>query len=187
MSDLGKRYATALYELSQEQGLLSQYLDQATFLRNTLEEEDAKAFITHPRISSADKSVFIDKVFAAHIHQDFLGFLHLVVAKNREAFLLPALDQLIDMIRRHMNQTTAKVISAVPLSDEQLARMAALLTRKLGKQVDVLVQVDPAVIGGISIQVDGFYIDRTLKYLLRDMKDEVKQTVKRGAAHDTQA
>ena len=187
MADLGTRYATALFELSQEQGMLPQYLDQATFLRNTLQEEEVKGFITHPRVAGADKSAFFDKAFKGHVHEHLMGFLHLAVTKNREAFLLPALNQLVDMIRRHQNQTTAKVVSAAPLTDAQLAKLAALLSGKLGKQVDVLVQVDPSVIGGISIHVDGFYMNHTLRFLLRNMKDEVKETCKRGAAHDTQA
>jgi F-type H+-transporting ATPase subunit delta len=181
MADLGKRYATALFELSAEQGLLGLYLEQATYLRDTFAGEECKTFITNPRISGADKGAFLDKAFTGQIHRDLMGFLHLVVTKNREDYLLPALNALVEMIRRHQNQATARVVSAVPLTDEQLARMAALLTRKLNKTVDVQVLVDPAVIGGVSVQVDGYFIDRTLRYQLRDMKNEVSQIVKRGA------
>ena len=187
MADLGKRYATALFELSSEQGLLEQCLQQAAFLRDALQEEECKTFLLHPRVTGAEKLDFFTKVFGEHINADLMGFLHLAVSKNREAFLLPALNQLVEMIRKHHNQTTARVVSAVPLTDEQLAGMANLLTHKLGKKVDVQVVVDPAVIGGLSIQVDGFYIDRTLRFLLRNMKDEVNNSLKRRAAHDTQA
>jgi F-type H+-transporting ATPase subunit delta len=179
MADLGKRYATALFELSAEQNLLAQYLDQATFLRNALQEEECKTFINHPRVTGKEKIAFFSQVFSGHIHRDMMGFLHLAVTKNREAFLLPALNQLVEMIRRHMNQTTARVVSAVPLSGEQLARLAALLTRKLNKRVDIQVLIDPAVIGGISIQADGFFVDRTLRYQLRSMKEEINHLVKK--------
>ena len=187
MADLSKRYATALFEISSESGMLAQYLEQATFLRDALQEEECKAFITHPRVTGAEKSAFFNRVFAEHIHGDLLGFLHLAIAKNREAFLLPALNALVEMIRTHHNQTTARVVSAVPLTDAQLAAMAALLTRKLNKRVDIQVIVDPAVIGGVSIQADGFFADRTVRNLLRNMKEEMNTLVKRRAAHDTQA
>ena len=181
MADLGKRYATALFEISAEQGLLAQYLDQAVLLRDALQEEECKVFINHPRVSGADKIAFFNKVFEGQIHRDLMGFLHLTVNKNREEYLLSALNQLVEMIRTHQNQTTARIISAVPLTEGQLAAMATLLTKKLSKKVDVQVLVDPSIIGGLSIQVDGFYIDRTLRYLLKDLKEEVKQSVKRGA------
>jgi len=187
MADLAKRYATALFELSAGQGLLEQTLEQATLLRDTLQEDECKTFITHPRISGTHKKAFFIEVFKGDIHQDLMGFLHLAVDKNREDFLLPALNALVEMIRTHHNQTTARVVSAVPLSKKQLAAMAALLTRKLSKKVDIQVIIDPAVIGGLSIQVDGFFIDRTIRYQLRSMKEEVHRSVKGRIAHDTQA
>lgn len=187
MADLSKRYATALFEISAGQGILAQFLEQATFLRDVLQEDECKGFLLHPRIGTIEKTNFFNHVFAGKIHKDLLGFLHLTVNKNREAFLLPALDRLIEMIRTHHNQTTAYVTSAVPLTESQLAGMAALLTRKLNKKVDIQVLVDPAVIGGLSIQADGYYIDRTMRHQLRNMKEEVNTLLKRRAAHDTQA
>ena len=187
MADLSKRYATALFEISAEQGMLAQYLEQAAFLRSVLSETECKTFYTHPRVTVAEKGAFFDKVFAEHINVNLLGFLHLAINKNREAFLLPALDALIEMIRARHNQTTARVVSAVPLSDAQLAGLASLLTRKLNKRVDITVIVDPSVIGGLSIQADGFFADRTVRNLLRNMKDEMNTLVKRRATHDTQA
>jgi len=178
LADLSKRYATALFELSAQHGLLTSYLEQATSLRDALQTDECKSFITHPRISGSDKKAFFDEAFKGKIHDHLLGFLHLTVNKNREAFLLPALNTLVEMIRAHHNQTTARVVSAVPLNKKQLTAIAALLMRKLNKKVDIHVVVDPAVIGGLSIQVDGFFIDRTLRYQLRSMKDEANRKVR---------
>jgi F-type H+-transporting ATPase subunit delta len=97
--------------------------------------------------------------------------MRLVITKNREAFLLPALEKLIDMIKTHKRQTTARVVSAVPLTDAQAARLTATLAKKLNKQVDVTVLVDPSVIAGISIQADGYFLDRTVRTMLKDMKE----------------
>ncbi|MCL2604536.1 MAG: ATP synthase F1 subunit delta [Defluviitaleaceae bacterium] len=179
MADLSKRYASALFELSAEQNLMTQYLFDASFMCDALRDKECKTFVTHPRVTGAEKIAFFESIFGGHIQTDLMGFLHLVVNKNREAFLLPALGQLIEMIRRHQNQITAKVVSAVPLTDVQLSSMAALLTRKFNKKVDIQVLVDPAVIGGISIQADGFFVDRTIRFQLRKMKEEVNQTVKK--------
>jgi F-type H+-transporting ATPase subunit delta len=75
------------------------------------------------------------------------------------------------MIRAYKRQTTASVVSAVPLSDTQASQLTALLAKKTGKQVDVTVLVDPSVIAGISIHVDGYFLDRTVRTMLKDMKE----------------
>lgn len=175
MADLGIRYATALFDISQESGLLNDYLEQAQLVRNNIASKDAQQILTHPRISSEEKFSFLKNAFGENIHTDLLGFMRLVVSKNRVAFLLPALDKLIEMIKTHKRQTTARVVSAVPLTDAQAAHLTATLAKKTGKQVEITVIVDPSVVAGISIHVDGFFLDRTVRTMIRDMKESLKK------------
>ena len=177
MADLGIRYATALFELSSESGTLNEYQEQAEFLRDTLTADGALSILTHPRISAKEKYDFLKTAYGGIVHQDMMGFLKLVVSKNREAYLLSALNKLVDMIRVHKNQTTARVVSAVPLTYEQAGKLADVLSRKLAKQVDVTVLVDPSQIAGLSIHVGEYFLDRTVKTMLKDLKE----TVRRGA------
>jgi len=174
MADLGIRYATALFDISQEGGLLDDYLEQALLVRDNIASDDAQRVLTHPRISSEEKFAFLQKAFEENVHQDLLGFMRLVITKNRTAFLLPALDRLIEMIKTHKRQTAARVVSAVPLTDAQAEKLTATLSKKLGKQVDVTVLVDPSVIAGISIQADGYFLDRTVRAMLKDMKETLE-------------
>jgi len=171
VADLGIRYASALFDISQESGLLSDYLEQAQLVVDNIASEDAQRVLTHPRIASEEKFAFLQKAFGDHIHQDLLGFMRLCVSKNREAFLLPALQKLVEMIKTHQRQTTARIVSAVPLTDAQAEQLTVLLAKKLNKTVDVTVIVDPTVIAGISIHVDGYFLDRTVKTMLKDMKE----------------
>jgi len=173
MADLSTRYATALFELSLERGLASDYLKQATFISATIQDAECKRIITHPRISEAEKFAFLDGAFAGRIHEDLLGFMRLTVTKNREEYLAPALDALVKMIRRHQNHVTATVVSAITLTTEQESQLRILLTRKLGKTVELLSKVDASVIGGFRVHVDGHVFDHTLRRLLKDMKQNI--------------
>jgi F-type H+-transporting ATPase subunit delta len=178
VADLGIRYATALFEMSEESGLIGEFYEQARFIRDTL-DEDVQRILTHPQLSADVKYASLKEAFdrAGHVHQYLLGFMKLVIDKNREAFLLPALNKLVEMIEHHRNQVTARVVSAVALTDGQAAQLTACLSKKLGKTVQIVVIVDPSVIAGISIHVDGYFLDRTVKTMLKNMKE----TVRRGA------
>jgi len=173
MADLSTRYATALFELALERGLTSDYLQQAAFISTAMQDADCKRIITHPRIPEAEKFAFIDNAFKGRIHDDLLGFMRLTVTKNREEFLAPALDALVAMIRRHQNHTTAKVVSAIALTPEQESQLKILLTRKLGKTIEMSIEVDISVIGGFRLHVDGYVFDHTLKRLIKDMKERL--------------
>ncbi|MCL6423775.1 F0F1 ATP synthase subunit delta [Brachybacterium sp. JHP9] len=56
----------------------------------------------------------------------------------------------------------AVVSSAAPLSDQQQARLGAILARVYGREVQMNVEHDPAVIGGLRIQVGDDLFDATV-------------------------
>jgi F-type H+-transporting ATPase subunit delta len=174
MADLGTRYATALFQLAEESGALSDILEQAEFLYGTFKGEDgALRILTHPLISTDEKNAFVDSVYGG-VHPILFGFMKLAIAKNREAFLSPALKRLIKLIKRHQNHTSARIVTATPLTDEQKHRLSATLSKKLGKKVDLHIIVDPAQIAGISIHIEGYFLDRTVKTMLKNMKESLE-------------
>jgi F-type H+-transporting ATPase subunit delta len=170
VAQLNNRYASALFKLASERGLINEYLEQAVFLRDTLNETECNKVLTHPKITSAQKRDFFEKSFGGSIHGDLIGLLNLAVEKNREKFVVPALITFIDMANAALRRTKALVVSAVPLKNEQISNITAVLARKTNKQVEVEVKIDPSVIGGLFIQVDGYFMDRTVKTRLEDMK-----------------
>lgn len=177
MAELSVRYATALFELSTESGLLNEYLEQAVFLRDTLKTDECRGIIEHPQVSTAEKCEFFKNAFAGKIQNDLLAFLYLAVSKGREKYLVPALTAFIDMGNSYNGEITAQVVSAVELNEKQVSALKAMLSKKLGKQVDVSVKVDSSIIGGLSIYADGYFMDHTVKRQLSDLEASIKRSV----------
>lgn len=173
MASLSAVYADALFDLAMEKGEGAEYMSQAIVLRDALKDPECAAMLSHPHISAAQKRGFFEKILSGHIHDNLLGFLFLAVDKNRETFIVPALDELIRKIEQSWRKTTANVVSAHPLSEEQISTLAAKLAKKLDKEVSVNVIVDPSVIGGIYVHVDGHLFDRTIKTQLRELSDNL--------------
>jgi len=176
MAKLSAIYASALFDLAVESGRSEEYLAQSVLMRDTLADVDCLRILVHPHISTAEKQEFFGRAFHGHLNSDLSGLLNLVIEKNREAYLLPALGELIKLIERHHKKTTATVLSAAELDETQVAEIKKLLSGKLDKDVSVALKIDPSAIGGQFIHVDGYYLDRTLKSQLRDMTDHVKDS-----------
>jgi F-type H+-transporting ATPase subunit delta len=56
-------------------------------------------------------------------------------------------------------RATALVRSAAPLTDQQIARLAAVLREMYGRDIDIRVVIDPAVQGGLIVKVGDEVID----------------------------
>jgi len=175
MERLSVIYATALFDLALQQDAVDVFLDQAIFLCDSLSDADCQRMLDHPQITAAEKHEFFRTAFEGKLHEDLLGLLYLVADKNREAYLLPALTELISMIQRYKGKVTAKVLSASPYDEKQSDSLREILSTKLNKQVELDLKVDPSVIGGPYIFVDGYYIDWTVKKRLRDLTSSMKE------------
>ena len=178
MERLSVIYASALFDIALQKDAVDEFLNQAIFLRDSLGDPDFQHVLVHPQIAAAEKQEIFRKAFSGKIHEDLLGFLLLVADKNREPYLLPALDALISEIERYNKKVTAKVLSAAPYDDKQAESLRVMLSEKLDKQVELDFKVDPALIGGPFIFVDGYYIDWTVKKKLYDLQSSLKENRK---------
>jgi len=175
MAGISKRYGRALYDLAQKRGSLEACLDQAPAVRDALEMPESRRILQHPHISREEKLAFIQTAFSGNLHELLKDFLSLLIVRGRAAIAAEALTEFIQLGMEWRGQVEAHVVSAAPLRDEQLSAIQTVLARKLGKQVDMVSKVDPSLIGGFLIAVDGHCIDRTVQRRLADMRNSIEK------------
>jgi len=173
MAQVSTRYGKALYDLALSNGSLDTSLSQAALVRDAFELPESRRILQHPEISRAEKRAFIDRVFSGALNETLYDFLLLLISKNRMSIAVDALSVFIELGRSWRGEVDACVTSATALRPEQVSALQAVLKEKLGKQVDMILRVDPSVIGGFSVAVDGHCVDRTVKKQIDDMRDSI--------------
>lgn len=73
----------------------------------------------------------------------------------------------------HENIVPATVTSAVPLSEEEKAALAAGLSKATGARVQIDVDVDPGLIGGLVARVGSTVYDGSIRTQLQKMKQQL--------------
>jgi F-type H+-transporting ATPase subunit delta len=175
MAKLKDRYANALLELSEESGTLEESLEQATFVRDMLKSADVQGFLMHPYVPDSTKQQFFENAFSGKLAKDLMGFLHLMVRKNRNSLIVPVLTEYIDRANRHLGRIKAKVVSAKALTEKQIESIRNILSQKTAMRVEVKTTIDPDVIGGFYILLEGRIFDRTVRSDLNTMKERLKR------------
>jgi len=168
-------YAAALFEMAGERGALAECLKQAAAIRDVLRGKKERATIEHPRMSGADKRAFLRTVLPADAHADLIGFLHMLIAERQEGLIVPVMEEFVARGTRQDEKIRAYVISAAELKQDQAAALERMLHSKLGRPVELSVDIDPSLIGGLKIYVNGLAIDRTVKKELGDLRDAIKR------------
>lgn len=175
MAKLKDRYADALFELSEENDSLQEDLEQAILIRDSLGVQDIQGFLQHPNISNSEKNELFRNAFSDKISKHLMGFLYLTVGKNREKLIIPVLEEYIYRINRYFGRIDAKIVSAKALTEKQIESIHKLLAKQTDMQIEIQAKVDPDVIGGFYVLVDGHIFDGTVRSKLKTMTEDLKR------------
>ena len=137
------RYAKVLFDYAQEKGLEKIYRQTVTFLEGD-------------KFDMNDASKELQTFFAP-----------LPVTKHE---IIAILNVFKELAREDMNIIDVEIISAVPLSPEQLRKTEEKLVEISGKRLDITTTTDPSIIGGLRVIMGNTVLDNTIKRNLSDMK-----------------
>ncbi|WP_353205368.1 F0F1 ATP synthase subunit delta [Sphingomonas sp.] len=170
-ASLSGRYATALFELARDGKAIDAVEASLGRVRETIaQSSEFAALIASPIVSrgaaakaiaAAAELIDVDDTTAK-----FLG----VLAENRRLAKLPAIIRdFRNLAARHRGETTAEVTSAHPLSDDQVDALKQQLRTRIGTDVSVDLSVDPALLGGLVVQIGSQRIDSSIRTRLNSL------------------
>ena len=167
------RYAQSLLDLAKENGELDRVKDDMMLVRDTVAaSKDLALMLTSPIIKSEVKKKVIESIFSSSVTNLSMMFLHLLADKGRERMLEDIADAFINLYRYEKGIINAEVVSAVPMSAEWKAGLAAAFA-KTGKSIEFTESVDPSLLGGLRVKVGDQLIDATLRRKLNELKQEI--------------
>lgn len=173
---LAGRYATALFELARDEKQLEAVGASLASLKQALaDSEEFRTLTTSPLVSRDEAAKAATAVAGAMKLDPLTGKFLGVLAQNRRLDQLGAAIRAFDLLAAaHRGETTAKVTSAHPLSDDQVAALKSNLKTRLGRNVAVDLNVDPAILGGIVVKVGSQMIDGSIRTKLNTLAQAMK-------------
>jgi F-type H+-transporting ATPase subunit delta len=171
------RYATALFDLAREANAIDAVkgdLERFGALLN--DSADLSRLARSPVFSADEQLQALSTVLArAGIGGIAAQFLKLVTANRRLFAVLDMAKAFRELVAQHKGEATAQVTVAEPLKDEYLDSLRKALHSVSGKQVDLDVKVDPAIIGGLVVKLGSRMIDTSLRTKLNAIRHAMKE------------
>ena len=178
VSGMTGRYAQALYDLAWDQKATDKVaMDLATFADVVTANPDLQRLVRSPVFSAEQQTKALDAILSKiGVSGLAANFIKLTAAKRR----LFAIEDMIADFRKLNDAakgvTRAKVTVAEALSPQHLESLkTALAEISGGKSVDVDVKVDPAIIGGLVVQLGSRMVDGSLRTKLNAIRTKMKE------------
>lgn len=176
-TEVGDRYAQALFDLALETGRLDAVRADVVSLKTAwTESADLRRLATSPVISTADQAKGLVAVATqAKFEKNTVNFLGLLAQNGRARDLGAVVAGFERLYAKHAGIIAAEVVSAQPLDAKQLAAIKTALNASLGKAPELTTRVDPSILGGLKVKVGSKLFDASLKTKLDQMKFALKR------------
>lgn len=176
MTGLAREYGEAIYELARDEDIGQLIHEQLNEIGGLVAQQpDFIRLLCSRAIERDTRLKIVDETFSAHAHPYVTNFMKLLVQKEHfDSFPLCC-----EWYHRRFNEDNgiveARVTSAVALSENENAALRAKLSKISGRQVTLIETVDPSVIGGVRVEMDGRRYDNTIQDRLGRLKRSLTQ------------
>lgn len=165
------RYADALVALAEASGDPSRIEPQALDLARLFKTQaDLRRFMGDPAVTVAGKASALEEALRGRVDFVLLHFVRLM-------FDAGVLSDFPEVVRIYLEKSSERcqrvsglVETAAPVSSDLLARIKAEVGRMMGREVHLLVEENPELLGGIRVRVGDLVIDGSLQRQMEDFR-----------------
>ena len=175
-ASLAGRYASALFDLARDQRQIEAVGNSLDALNQALaDSKDLSELVASPLVSREQAGKAFEAI-APQLKLDPLtaNFLGVLARNGRKAQLQPIIRAYRRLASEHRGETTAEVVTARPLSDDQLAALRQQLRTRAGRDVNIDISVDPEILGGIVVKLGSQQIDASIRTKLNRLAAAMK-------------
>ena len=175
MSNISKAYADALFELSIEENILEEIMEQTQSLAEILSQNaDFLKLLNAPTVTKEEKVTIADTVFSGKINKHLLNFIKVMIQRKDTAEIRASFAEFETLYNKHNNIEKAVATTAVPMTDRLKAKLVDKLQSLTGKKIVLTNKVDPSCLGGVILQFSDMQFNDSISGKLETLKNQLK-------------
>ena len=168
-----RRYAEAAFSVAMRDGTVEQWRSELDSAATVVEEERIGRALANPSIPLEIRLATAKGTFGKLVGRQVLNLIGLMLRRGR----IEALPKLAAEFRRLDNQrqgiTQATATSASALTQDEVRALTRRLEQDTGGRVELDVQVDPSLLGGLVVRVGDRLIDGSVRSRLERLRNQL--------------
>ncbi len=171
---VARPYAEAAFALACETKTLDAWSSSLGLLASIVNDPQVWTQVSNPSVSRERLRDLILGVAGEDVPAQVAGLVRLLAA-NRRLAVLPEVARLFDE-RKTAQQGLRQILvrSAFPLSETEEKQLTSSLKAHFGSAVELTVEEDASLIGGVEIRADDVVIDGSIRGKLEQLSNELQ-------------
>ena len=168
LATIARPYAEALFKASaSDLAGTAVWLDEIAAVASNAQLQQ---FTTNPKVGVVQVFDVVVGVTQSTLTESAKNFLRTVIENGRISVLPEIAEQFRALKNDQSGTSDACVYSAFALDDAALADLAVTLEKRFGRKLNLKVELEPALIGGVRVVVGDEVLDTSVKARLEQMK-----------------
>ena len=168
LATIARPYAEALFKTAgSDLAGTAAWLDELAAIASNVQLQQ---YAGNPSVTSAQTFEVISGVAKVKLTEAAQNFLRAVIDNGRISVLPEIASQFRVLKNAKSGSSDATVYSAFALDDAALADLAATLEKRFGRKLNLKVELEPELIGGVRVVVGDEVLDTSVKARLQQMK-----------------
>lgn len=174
-SGSAKRYVQALVELAREGRSFDAWQRDLDVLRDLVDDPQVREYLQNPSVQTSRKVNVVESSLA-NVQPQARNLAHMLIERRRVS-LIPEIARLFDeAVLSERGIALVDVTTADPLDADGQALVRDHLKRILGKEIELRLSEDPAIIGGFVARAGDQVIDGSVTNQLRRLRARLSAT-----------
>ena len=170
MNEIASRYASGLYSIAVDEKKVNEWQGEIkTLYKLLLENRDYLGVLSSAFLSLQEKEEMLDKTLKG-VEPNIINLIKLLVRNHREKYIIDTLQAYNSLANESRGIKEGLIYSTYRLETKQLEKINKKVSEVEGKEVDLLNIIDPTLIGGVKVVIDGHIYDGSIKSHILKMK-----------------
>jgi F-type H+-transporting ATPase subunit delta len=172
---VSKTYGDALFELALEENKLDVLFEESKAIKEVfLSNDELLKLLNHPKIDKEEKISVIENIFKERASKDFVGFLILIIRKERQKDIIKILDYFISIVKEYKKIGVAYVTTAIDITEAQKKAVEdKLLATTKYEQFEMNFITDKSIVGGMIIRIGDRVVDDSVSSKLSELSKDL--------------
>jgi len=179
VSTVARPYAKALFDLASAERALPKWSAALGAAAAVVGDADAQRALANPALTEAQRAELVGSVAMSVPGGDAIGTPHgqnflQLLAENDRLTALPEISAQFDALKAQSeNKVKVTLTSATPVDAQLAEQVTKSLTKRLGRAVELTLEVDASLLGGAIIRADDMVIDGSVRTRLQRLTDSL--------------
>jgi F-type H+-transporting ATPase subunit delta len=172
-STAARRYAEAAFQLAMRDDQVDAYAEGLDLAVQMLAGDEARDIVRNPARPLRERLEFVNGMLATRAPEPVLNLVGLLVERGKVDRMPAVAAEYRRLLNREHGVVEALATAASPLTDDETAALEKKVAAMTGRTVDLRVEVDESLIGGLTVRVGDTLYDASVRGRLERLRERL--------------